>query len=253
MIRVSVEGQDATQVPDWQALFSANYPLLKIAYQGNFTADRTNTSPQVMVQHNLGYPPMFLVNVNWGDYTGDPGFTGLSALATYGANTYFRVDSSNLWFEIPFPDTGTVRCRYYVFHQDLTEQYDFSNLATATRPYGNLTEYGLKVTPPGFDAEVETDFRNFSLHTATRSLPIHMVRNYQSTGVPYVFAHGLPYPPFTIHWQKYDTNDYWSMYGNSDYDAFLVTTDATNVTHDPGGISGVQYTIMVMKDPFNLA
>lgn len=258
MIRVSVEGQDATQVPDWQALFSSNYPLLKIAYQGNFTVNFADLSPQVIVSHNLGYFPFFLVYVDWGDYTTDPGFAGLSGLATDGANAVFRINSSQLWADTSiFARTDTMRCRYMVFHQDLNEQYDFSNLATSTKPYGNLNNFGLKVTPPGFDAATESDFRNFSLHTATRSLPLHMVRKYTAVGTPsppYVFAHGLGYPPFTLYWQKHSTNAYWQLFGSGANDSFMVTTDTANVTHagyDAGG--GTEYTIMVFKDPYDLS
>jgi len=251
-IRVSVEGQDVREVPDWQALFSSEYPLLKIAYQGDFVCDTSTLSPQTIVAHGLGYAPMFFIWVNWEDYSGDPGYAGITAMATSGANTLFRMDNTHLWFEALSTAPGGLRIRYMVFHQDLDEQYDFSNIATATKPYGNLTAYGIKATPVGFDASEESDMRNFSIHTATRSMPIHMIRQYQSTGSPYVFSHGLGYPPFTVHWQKFDANPYWQLFGSAAGDSFLVTTDSTNVTHDPGGIGGLKNTILVYKDPYNL-
>lgn len=249
-IKVSQRGYPADTCADSQLLFNSEWPVLKIAKQGTFSVGGSTDS--TIYVHNLGYPPIFMIFASNSYYSAN----NLGSMV--GGSQFFGVNSTSLkYFGFTFSQpAGTFTGYYFILYYDLTSTYTAPTLITSQASQNIQTGFGLKATLPGYDANVETDYRNFSIHSDTRVPMLHMSAKYSGTGSPstQVITHNLGYVPLTMVFFNDNRESITPKMGNwwqipaTTTDFSFYTADTTTVTLNLDVNTDVAATIF--KDPF---
>lgn len=241
-MKASQLGYDVTTAADYQLLYSSEWPLLKIEAQGTVTITNL-AADQVLYTHNLGYVPMFWIF----DTSGGSG--GLDGnLDTYAFGPGFGANSTNLKYFGDGFTAGTRTIRYYIFRLDLDTSFTAPTINLSPGSQTIVDGYGIKVAGPGKDVS-STDYRDFVVHTNTRSPMVHMVESkVLSTSSPSdpffsapaykgTWTHNLGYSPLYFAFLKdYAASGYYTplVPGNGnhgitrDSNSLVVHTSLTN-------------------------
>lgn len=242
-IKLSQLGYNVKTADDKNLIFSSAWKLLKILESDvvvptsfTFTVDT----------HGLGYTPMVL-----GFYEND--FQG-NKVANTSRITRLWVNSSNVEIRGGATGSSTAKLRYYIFDIDITEDYEAAsvNLTQASKVNDVIDRnFGIKMTLPGFDVKTETDFRNFVIHSRTRSPMLHKVVTGSKVagGSSFTVPHNLGYQPIFFVYAK--------LAGDTHYQ-FLQTSSDTSATADTEDISlfipyECDYSVVILKDPLLLS
>lgn len=261
--KVSRPGIDVGLAQDAQLLISSSWPALKIGFSGSFTITNRNTS-QVVITHNLGYVPMFMIFDN-------PG--GASRYRSYGyiVGGYFGVNSTELKFFSDGSTSGSRTIYYYIFLTPLQTNFSapvIGTLPDISTPAGD--NYGIKVAKDGKSAN-STDMRDFVVHSSTATAGVHIVDSALATLTGVVdpstkmhrIAHGLGYEPLAFCFVNYGANaaatfntGYWYAVGGvggaSDYRFYTNSTYVSfeeNYLPNPSATSTSSFVIL--KEPFD--
>lgn len=270
--KVSRVNVDVATASDDQLMFSSGWPSAKILYKGLATVNAASST--VVVQHDLGYVPTFLVYRVSGATSEFSSYGSVfdgSAVAYVGANT-----TQLKYFASGF-GSGNVSFYYYILDipvdRSFTAEVKNSN-PDVTAPIGvGPGDYGLKVALDGADVS-STDLRDFAVHSAAGNLNVQMTGN----GVPFETAttagapavqyrinHGLGYEPLALCYVDFGANGtgtytagwYYMLggVGGVSYIRFYSTSSNCRVEEDYvfGGYGSAtsRSGIVVLKEPFN--
>lgn len=249
-IRVSQKGFDAETASDSQLLFSSSWPLLKIEAQGSYTTSLVENAGTIYT-HSLGYKPFFLIF----ETTDGKNRTCTQLLD----GDRFGVNDTELKFFGSALRTGPASFYYYIFRLPITTDYTapIINQTDATRI--NVDDYGFKVTKEGKDTD-STDFRDYVLHSSSRSPMIHMVRysaiqDFDGTYYSFTSTHGLSYAPwFRCFYNQADiigadTSYLYPFFGGNGSTIMQATATTIKIVTTTTGCYG---SIVTFKDPFIL-
>jgi len=255
--KVSKPTYSVNDAKDYNLSFSSSWPLLKIAHQGRFTINNRNTS-EVVVTHNLGYAPAFLIF--------DCPSANTSRYRSYGfiAGGQFATSTTNLKFFSDGSFSGSRDIYYYVFRLPLTTNFEAPIINTATEDtFEDNGDYGIKVTKEGKDI-TSTDFRDYVIHSGSRMPLIHAVKTGLCTETGFIFpkmfsyTHNLGYVPAAFAFVNYGSNgapfydtNYWYPVGGvgGPSDIALVSQANTIRLEDDHNPSTVTASFLVLKDP----
>lgn len=270
--KVSRVNIDVSTSSDDQLMFSSGWPSIKILHQGLATVDAA--TDHVIVQHDLGYEPMFLVYRVSGATSE---FNSYGSVFDGSALANLAVNSTHLKFFASGFGSGDVSFYYYIL--DIPIRQDFTAEIKNTTP--DVTgaigvgpgDYGLKVALDGADVS-STDLRDFAVHSAAGNLNVHMVGHgatlAAATIAPppstqYSLTHGLGYEPLALCYVDYGANGagtftsgwYYMLggVGGVSYIRFYTTSTNCRVEEDyvlgGYGSATANCSIVVLKEPFN--
>lgn len=249
-IKVSQLGYDAGDSGDQYLLFSSGWPLLKIAYTGTVTLDTSKDN--VIFNHNLTYPPFFIMfNYTTGKSfmqgprfrIADPRFyVTTSILGITGAGDGSLAPQNYRWYI----------CRLPLDQPFTAPVYSLSNPAKGDRNQG----IGLKVAKEGADIN-STDLRDYTIHSGTRSPMVHSVTaglmpQVGSSDYELTWINNLGYDPMYFSFSRSDffANDVGKWYGPVNLaDLSSIHPGVQNLT----AFSSLPLnyaSIVVFKDPF---
>lgn len=239
--KLSQPGYDVNSAGAQDLIFSSSFPTLKEAATGIITGKNT-TNEVTVYEHNLGYHPFFLVQVNSGSGS------------EMDVNNNFWVDDKKLYFG----DTGTASFRWTVYRLPLYKDFQATALDQGTSVAGGVdNDFGLKFTKDGKDIN-STDLRDFTLHSRGRPPLIHQVstKDWVQGVTEHTVYHNLTYIPlaFAFNFGKH------TVHGVSGF----ATIQVFGSPQAPPGISrgidsiaissdtltSVKTSIVILKDPF---
>jgi len=243
-MKVSLKGYPVETAADHQCLFHSSWPVLKIEAQGSYVAG-DSLDDEVMYNHDLGYPPVFLV------YTNLPLTESHLNLGNCG------VDEDNLVLMDTDGTAAGITFYYYVFRYDLTTDFESTQLSGVSLTPESIDDFGLKISKEGKDVTSD-DYRDFVIHSSCRSLQIHKSGYIQSTIENQTIPHGLDYTPMFWGFYKWINPEYdywrqWVVYRQV-AEAVAGKSDDTNLYIYPAGDPDWRYDIsyIIFKDPFYL-
>jgi len=252
-IKVSSKEYDVNNCPDHQLIFSSEFPLLKIAFQGSFTiADCTKDV--TIIDHNLGYPPAFWVFQN-NNYNQDF-FTNGSSMNL--ATNYPIVNSNKLqWLGSTLgAPAGSFTGYYYIFYHNLTSFFNGVTLQSGGTSKDTEKDFGIKISLPGKDISSK-DYRDFSINSDCKTPIIHKSGYFTDNIYPAApIPHNLGYEPMAFIY----FNDINGIFVTPDYPAdawFLASplTDLSSYTADSVNVytgygTDLNIAYLILKDPF---
>lgn len=184
---VSLLGYNASTASDQFLYFNSAWPLIKIDTSLSDTLSLDGFNPKT-ITHNLGYPPLVFV------WSHNNGFFPYY-LDSINSQTVTFLNLQGITDEI----------QYYICRNPLNTNFLAPNILIAGSGKGQTAgNYGVKFSKPSYDASTDTDYRHFTLHSATKSLQIHQVI-YQQLGQFEDIEFGLPDFPDAIG-LKYTTD-----------------------------------------------
>lgn len=237
----SPKGYDVLSTVDFLQQFNSSWPLLKVGLEGNYTG---------VVTHDLGYPPFHIITTSTGQVDQNAGLTD-----NYGVSNSVLQRTNSFIGGTP---------KYFIFRLNLEENFIAPILSGGSETSNITDNYGYKVARPGKSIQ-SNDYRDYSLHSSTRSLMVQRVANLplQNTGGglgwELTVSHGLSYVPEAFAFIKPSTNGlslnesryciippsvgaaggYYTVSSSSVY----VTLDSTLFTGSPIA------SVVVLKDP----
>lgn len=243
-IKGSQTGYDVKGAADYHLTFTSAAPLLKIESQGTFSlAD--GSLDQDIVDHDLGYYPLvwvFITGTRYGAHSsGQSRMLGTSVIAVSTSKLRWL---GNWAGEASDAVTGY----YYIFRHNLLTTYEATPDVTSATSQDTSDSFGIRVTGPDKDVS-STDYRDFVVHTDTRSPQVHMAGAVSDTP-PITVTHDLGYIPlyFPFFKQTVSTVDYYSPFATGGDSGTDATT--TNVTFGVAGATDFAYVIL--RDPFEI-
>ena len=242
-IKVSLPGWDVENAADSDLYLSSSWPNLKIDLSLSGTVN-TGSTGAATVTHNLGYPPFTLV---WSKNNGllGPASSVNSSTITM---SYFAGQDTN--------DT----LRYYICRNPLNVNFQAPNIVLNSTPGGATPgDWGVKFTKPGKDY-TSTDYRDYTIHSATKSLQVHQViysplaplTSQQFSGINGLeYVTELPYSPIYFAFYSSDNQNFVPLSSVAqvppkvDYDSI----SGGIVINDIGGTGGWG-AFFILLDPF---
>jgi len=242
-IKASQKGYDVKTCADYELLFSAGWPLVKIEAQGSKTISDKGAD-EVIYNHNLGYNPLFLVFDTSSVANNNLLLTDspLSPLGVTDTNlTWFGTQGAGL--------SGSITLYYYVFRYDLLTNFTANTLHSESTSQVAIDDYGIKISKSGSDID-STDMRDFVIHSSCRSLQIHQsAYATKSANWTHSISHDLGYEPmFWFYW--YDAVS--GYYGMVDAQNQEVKGTASSTAIGLSGIPAGTLSCLIFKDPWDL-
>lgn len=242
--KISRKGYDVNTCSDRELLFSSEWPLLKIHSQG--TVDLT-ADGQTIVTHNLGYNPMILLWTNYDWFTGTVTSTVTPMLQ------YNTIDTTKVVFQssgsVPWP--VTIKVRYMVFRQDIDTDFEAPNFITSDTVAGASGNPVFKIAVEGKDVS-STDYRDFVVHSNTRSPLIHQIKKTVTDGVnsQFSFNHTLGYKPTYLVYAGFGGT--YQLAGQFPDLEVSVTSTTVNIFFPSSYGANYNIVVVLFKDPILL-
>jgi len=247
-IKASRIGYDILSAADYELIINSNNPLLELVSYGSFTITDA-TADQVIYTHNLGYVPAFLVFETSAYIYGS---SGESKLSTSGTSQYFGMNATHLkWLGATRGAfAGTVTGNYAIFTWKLQTTYTSTILNSVASSQNVIDNIGYKISSNGNDC-FSSDFKDFTVHSATRTPLIHKTGYGSYTyGTTFSATHNLGYQPLYFWYGYlpiYDDN-YWQQ---------IFTTDEGQATSTTTELSAIfvfdhDYAYIILKDPLTI-
>jgi len=217
-IKVSQKGY-GVEDEDYHQVFVSSFPTLKIHQMGSTTISNS-TLDVTLATHSLAYNPVFWVFADREDPTQS---AANWRLASPGASQYIATSTQNLkWLgSSRGAPAGSINLYYYIFRYDLTTSYTATQISTVAGSKAAVDDYGIKVSRAGKDIS-STDFRDFVIHSNTRSPIIHKTGTgtFGAGGGNVTIAHNLGYPPMFFFYGQIDS------WGDSRYQMIACASDS---------------------------
>lgn len=214
-IKASRRGFDVKEASDKQLSLTSEAPLLPIEAEGEITLYATPTGEpfaQDIYTHNLGYTPVFIVDMLSG--------------RDYFFPLWARCNDTKIWWN-GWLDVGTsITLRWRVFRRPLELNYTapIVNSQDATKDIDD--DYGVLVSLPGKSVN-STDKRDFSVRSDCRQLMVAKSGYIPEGEGHVVVTHNLGYKPMYLAYVGvYGQPSEYRMAGEAD-DLHLTATDTT--------------------------
>lgn len=244
-IKISPRNINAFTAPDYTLIHNSAWVIPKILFKGEYV-DAGDGS--VIVEHDLGYVPMFLCWVRKRGIT--PTYeNGVAALETLPSGT----PVANAFTLVAPAGSSNLDGVYMVFDVDIESPLQ-APILIEPHPVDEPAidrDFGIKISLPGKDVNSE-DTRDLALDSNMRSPQIASV-NPGSKGndsTPIVIDHELGYPPVIFVYVKLDgeTNYKFLAGGGTDY-----SVSSTNESISVVIPYACAYSVIILKDPFRLS
>lgn len=246
-IRVALPGTDVSTAPDYNLVFSSDWPNLKIIDNPMISMPTTPAGNIIIYTHNLGFIPAFIPFIglpNTAELT-----IPLDSINNLAQN--ILVDTENIYFtgETPPANLGLL-----IFAIDITQPFiaPIINTGSSGPAVNNSNvQYGIRVAKAGYDV-ANPDVRKFILRSDCRSPMVHAVApgQVQSPG-GYSYTHDLPYNPiFFAYQQNTQGSQQWCLVTSNI--ANIKTQGSTIILDNGIGSVGVPFSasIVILQDPF---
>lgn len=252
VFKVSQLGYDVKTAADNELLFNSSWPLLKIAYEGDYVINSDTT--QSIYAHNLGYPAAFFIN----DYTNGYATSNATLNQAIGINNsqlqYFGGAGAG---SLTFP----LKIHFYVYLLDLTSNYTGPIVNQSFQvPGANIDDVVIKVARPNKSIS-SYDYRDYSIHSGTQSPMIHMIvsqisqtTNSGNQNIQAIIAnHNLGYLPLFFPFVS-DGNGNYKFTGNYTQSVPRVFGDTTHTQIELGSsnVTVNPACLIVFKDPYSV-
>lgn len=256
VVKLAQPGHDVQTAGDGDLIYNSNWPLLKIVGQG--TVKLGSGENDVLIPHNLGYAPMYwifsnnLLN-NW--------LTGTTPVITlrseFNAQIGYTVASSEKNFEVTTDASfvGPAQLYYYLFALDLNTVYNAPIINLGKQPQGTPPTNVFKLAKPGKSIS-SSRLEDYTIHSHARSPMIHavypavaVVNADLAHGQGFVFYHNLGYVPIYFLYRQGTVTGRWFMPNISGLGS---EADTQKISISIDGFQGSKFSLVVLKDPFNL-
>lgn len=247
-IRVALPGVDVNTAPDYNLVFSSEWPNLKIAANPTVPLPSSSSNDVVIYTHNLGFVPAAI------PFIGLPNTAELSIpLDSLNLSQYILADTQNIYFfgNTPPPtDLGLL-----IFAIDITKPFTAPIINAGysqTAVNNSNVQYGIRVAKVGYDCS-NPDVRKFILRSDCRSPMVHAVAPGPVEPVTgFSYTHDLPYNPifFSFIQQNTSSNRYVSIVSSGGSIANMQVAGNTITVAKGENVSGLNASIVVLQDPF---
>ena len=238
--KLSQAGFDVNTAGNQDLLFSSSFPTLKEEKTGTYIGVNNN-SDVLIYEHNLGYVPFFLVQVNKG-----------SGSEMISDNTWF-VDENKIYTR----DATNYKYRWTIYRLPLYQEFFSEPTQQESITQGGFDpDFGMKFAKEGKDLD-STDLRNFTIHSRARTPLVHSVsvKEWHTGDTQHTVQHGLTYVPLAFGFTQSGVNTF-PPYGKT-YQVFPSPQanpgigrgiDSVLIGSDP--ITSAKTSIVILKDPF---
>lgn len=270
--KISKPGYDANRSSGANMLFDSSWPSLPIALEVTVNNTITSsTSPNIVIPHNLGFPPFAMA---W-CYGPDPNGAGLGNV---GYRFIAMTDKTNVYINGTFTSgnpfynpVGASKIRVLVFAVDLSRDIDYALApgASFNMPYDN--SYGVKLVKTNKDIH-STDMRDYAIHSRCQSPLVWAVKtqdtmssNAANNGNTIQFTNKTSTPVWVYGFIKGGTVGTFSLASNHNVPAgtyipapyyaqsYPVTTTDGFVAHitytATGTTADLGATLLILRDP----
>lgn len=271
VVKLAQPGIDVKTAGDENLVYNSNWPLLKIYKQGSFTQNSfpaSTGSPQKIkvINHDLGYTPMFwwFANMDIKEWNTTTGAFDTRTEFNGPVENFPATNSSELYYWFILQDVP-VKIYYYIFALDITTAYQAPIIKSGgvIGPRNNRTVFKLAKE----NADVySSNLEDYVVNSLARSPMIHAV--YPATvqtdasipgGSGITFYHNLGYVPLFFAYVKLGT----SPDINTGFDGYeLLRPDGSGASGFTVDEQKIQYfnlnigrhiSLVVLKDPFDVA
>lgn len=274
VIKLAQPGFDVKTAGDENLIYNSNWPNLKIFDQGSFTTNSGASTPQLIKNHNLGYPPLI-----W--YTSNDPINYHSKLSGDTA-TGPAVDRSEFlgptsWFPVVTKDKliynagpGGVNSLdthfyYYIFALDISKNYIAPIIKTGAIGGAHDSRIKFKIAKPTKNID-SPNLEDYVIHSDARSPLLHSVQvatigddSNSVGGVGLTVFHNLGYIPIFFAFRHYKddsfftpgngTGEMWNPVITGTTGGSIFDVDEKKITFS-FPVRGVEYSIVILKDPF---
>lgn len=256
--KIAQPGYDVKTCAKNQLAISSAFNSWKIFAQGTLTqvvaGSLSFPGYSIKLVHNLGYAPMFYV---FGENLPGDGtrYKSTYSISLANVSVYAYIDNTTLHINVAAGQnaTGTVNLYYYIFKDPVQ--------TTGNANVGSSSNYGLKISQPGYDVKTCTDDQ-LVFSSKFNTLKEYVSGTINTTGgsnspVLTTIYHGLGYAPAYLVF-AYGGDGYWypqlntgTQYAN-DYRQVEAWSDANNLYLNnlpgTGGYTTVQEHFSIFKD-----
>lgn len=250
-VKVSQPGIDVEQAADYQLAFSSEWPTLKV-FESNPINLTDISVKQTVTSHNLGYPPVFIIQTT--------NASGLARIAGPGNDELgngFYVDDNVLGFD---PNnvggaSGPYTGRYFIFTHNLLLDFQAPafTVGTSALQIGSTQHEGVVASIPGKNV-ITAQPQNLSVYSEARAPMIHLSTHGDLTSTAFdhsfVAIHALDYAPWYLAFSAVQGSDEYSSFFGGNGNTIIKTTPTTVEMHS--SLVNVKGAIVIMKDPFFL-
>lgn len=264
VVKLAQPGYDVRTAGDENLIYSSQWPLLKIYKSGPFTVNDVQQQ-QTIVNHDLGFPPIFwfFTNTQITAWENSGVLTSDTRSEFFGATGggAFSINSNRLLFNpLGFGATGSLQGYYYIFANDLTKQFTAPINNVGAVPSSTNRGRVFKLAKPGKNVG-SSNLEDFVIHSDCRSPLIHsinpgtVVADGTATGNSFTVFHNLGYIPMFFGYSVSRGNSGEGPVG--DYTLLPTATGgSTSFQSDTTKVqfkettAGRKMTVVVLKDPF---
>jgi len=248
---VSQLGVDVTSAADQQLITASSWKNMMIHSTGTVSVPFGST---VDIEHDLGYPPMWLV---WQVNSGESHLINTTVSEA-------RMTSTELSLTNDFLSTGPVTLRYYIYRIPINQNFTAPIYKTSEIDYLQKDkDIGIKVMKPG-KKYTSTDLRDYNYHSGTRSPMIHSVTYGATTNQTFTdpsggsrsgnflrYTNNLGYVPIFFGFYSGDNQIWTSLFGPEQSPPKLFVFNNGDMAIQT--ISAGQYgSIVAFKDPYSV-
>jgi hypothetical protein len=238
--KLSQAGYDVNSAGNQDLLFSSSFPTLKEEKTGTYTGVNTNTDV-LIYEHNLGYVPFFLVQINKG-----------SGSEMISDNTWF-VDENKLYTR----DATNYKYRWTIYRLPLYQDFFSDSDQQASISQNAISkDFGMKFAKEGKDLS-STDLRDFTIHSRGRTPLIHAVstKDWHTGDTRHELKHILSYVPLAFGFTQSGVTSFppfgktYQVFPNPQANPGIGrTNDTVFIGSDP--TTSTKTSIVILKDPF---
>lgn len=238
--KLSQAGYDVNNAGDQDLLFSSSFPTLKEEKTGYYTG--VNNNQDVLIyEHNLGYVPFILVQINKG-----------SGSEMVSDNTWFW-DENKLYTR----DATTYKYKWTIYRLPIYQKFaSNTDQESSISPGAISKDFGIKFAKEGKRLD-STDLRDFTIHSRGRTPLIHSVdvKDWHTGDTKHESRHILSYIPLSFAFTQSGVNTF-PPYGKT-YQVFPNPQSNPGVGRDVGTVfitsdptTSLKTSIVILKDPF---
>ena len=251
VVKVARRGFDVQTAGDENLLYSSLWPVLSIYKEIPVNLSKSD-DVEIIAEHGLGYPPMFLPFVDYSGATTSPGAATLGGPFQV-SDKYVRIDSLGYNFT-------RLKGVIYLYTLDLSTPYTAPIVNLGGLPGLQSSDKVFKLAKVGKSIH-STQLKDFVITTDARSPLIHSVTPGIVQGGELVAEHNLGYVPLFFGYSRQNpfTGENYEYYqlmntgGGGDV-KFSSSTAQVKLKGPASGllsINGLGASIVVLKDPFD--
>lgn len=257
VIKLAQPGFDVNTTGDENLIYSSQWPLLPIAFQGSFTIPDVTVKTTIL-EHKLGFIPAFWFFTNTTIDAWQNGFG--STLVKQDRSEFFGptggghigINDNKLQF-VPtsFTEIGSLTIYYYIFTIDITKLFQAPITKIGSVVGGSGDQGVFKIAKPNKNIS-SNNLSDFVIHSDCRSPLVHMV---QPGTASTTANHRLGYNPmFFCYVENYSNTEpgFFELVFSGSGGTSVLSSTINDVIYQTSGTTG-RTSILVLKDPFSVS